>query len=116
MKAFSYNPVSQINEQPNLHGNMLRQTHVLRKYQEIWIKLAVNSPCFRYHMDAWKATNVEMSSTGTLCSVLVLLFGWRAQEELFSPTFGDLEPFQSQNNCGVFCFLLYKAGSLEEMV
>lgn len=35
---------------------------------------------------------------------------------LFFPTFRDLEPIQSQNNCGVFCFLLYKAGSLEEMV
>ncbi|KAF5902683.1 DNA mismatch repair protein MutS, partial [Clarias magur] len=37
-------------------------------------------------------------------------------EEVFSPVFGDLELFQSQNNCGAFCFPLYKAGSLEEMV
>lgn len=67
-------------------------------------------------MDAWKVTNVFHRLSGLCLWVSSWLKSSGSLEEVFSPAFGDLELFQSQNNCGVFCFLLYKAGSLEEMV
>lgn len=63
-------------------------------------------------MDAWRVIKVEMY-TGSMWSVFLFPFG--SLKDVFK-AFEDLEPFQFQNNCGVFCFLSYKAGSRVEMV
>lgn len=80
-----------------------------------------NPSAFKELRDLESSVNLPFSDVFHRFSALCTLVAFWLKisgslEVLFPPAFRDLELLQSQNNCAVFCFLLYKADSLEEMV